>query len=391
MSTRLKVIIWGLMVVGFIFGYAGLVIPGQTAILETPEPGTVQFQRLHIFLFNLVSGGTLLLLFTEESRKLTRRATLYIVAALAFSLAAFLNAYLPAVILALFLAVLVESLRIKRFSFWPGDFFDYSVPVARKFHHAALLCLSLGLLICAGVMLDNQVLHLFHIPLLLLDDFFLGFSFPLSLITFSMMFAMTKQEVSPGVHLAREASFWIVTVGVIIFFVFIIFEIALGELIMSLLLLGDVIIIYILFRAERKRSGEAEDFLTSGMAFLVLTGITGLLLVLWGILTPTDQKGYDLLLQTHAYLSLYGWNLAGLSVLVHYTEFPLRLHELEIILLHWVTVALLAPLGSMYPIFAIAAVPAFMLLIGLIMFSQPLIATQPMTELAPVEEGGGTG
>lgn len=367
MSKQLKVILWCLIIAGFIFGYAGLVLPGQTAILETPRPGEYQYQRLHIFLFNLVAGGTLLLHFTEGKRKLSWRAWTYLATSFAFSILAFLNQYLPAILLAVLLAVIVESIRVERFTFFPSDFFKFSVPVARKFHHAAVLCLSIGLLISAAVMLDNQYLHILNLPLLLLDDFFLGFSFPLSLVTFSVMFSLTGEELRAPMRVLRDASFWIVTVGVIVFFGFIIFGILVAELIIAIILLLDALLIFYLFRTDLKRLDNVEEFLTSGLVFLVLTGVTGLLLVLWGILTPYDSKGQELLLQTHAYLSLYGWNLAGLTVLIHHGEFPLRLNEMEIILLHWITVALLAPLGSLYPIFAVAAIPAFVLLTGLVL------------------------
>jgi hypothetical protein len=140
-----------------------------------------------------------------------------------------------------------------------------------------------------------------------------------------------------------------------------------AELVSAIVLLLDSLLIFYLFRTDLKSLDEPGEFLVSGMIFLILTGVTGLLLVLWGVLTPNDPKGRELLLQTHAYLSLYGWNLAGLTVLIHYREFPLHLNRLEIVLLHWVTVALLAPLGSLYPIFAVAAIPAFTLLTGLIL------------------------
>lgn len=378
MSKHLKVILWCMMTAGFIFGYAGLILPGQTAILETPRPGEFQYQRLHVFLFNLVAGGTVLLYFTEGKHRLSWRGWTYLVASLTFSILAFLNRYMPAIVLAVLLAAIVESVRMERFAFFPSDFFKLSVPVARKFHHAAVLCLSVGLLICAAVMLDNQYLHFLNMPLLLLDDFFLGFSFPLSLATFGVMFSLTDESSRAPLQLLREASFWVVTIGVIIFFVFIILGILAAEVIAAIVLLLDAILIFYLFRADLGNLDEPKEFLLSGMVFLILTGVTGLLLVLWGILTPNDPRGRELLLQTHAYLSLYGWNLAGLTVLVHYQEFPLHLNELEVVLLHWVTVALLAPLGSLYPIFAFAAIPAFAALTGLVLL-KPSRDQEPQT------------
>jgi hypothetical protein len=371
MSTRLKAILWILMTAGFIFGYAGLVFPGQTAILETPRPGTLQFQRLHIFLFNLVCGGTLLLHFTLADQRVSWREWLFLVAALTFSVLAFLNQYLAAALLAIILSIIVESVRVKTFSAFPIDLFQLKIPLYRRFHHAALLCLSLGLLISAGVIFDNLYFHLLKLPLLLLDDFFLGFSFPLSLITFSIIFALTRGDTRKWVRAARESSFWIVTVGVIVFFVVILLGIVVAELALSMLLLLDVILIFYLFRLDLADRGEPGGFLTSGMLFLVLTGITGVLLVVWGVVTPKDSPSWNLLLQTHAYLSLYGWNLAGFTVIVHQHDFPLRLNDLVIILLHWVTITLLAPLGSLHLIFALAAIPAFITLTGLILFSSP--------------------
>jgi hypothetical protein len=116
MSTRLKVILWVLMTAGFVFGYAGLILPGQTAILETPRPGTFQFQRLHIFLFNLVCGGVLLLQYTHGDHRLSWREWLYLILSLVFSVMAFLNQYLIAAFLAIALAILVESVRMKSFA-----------------------------------------------------------------------------------------------------------------------------------------------------------------------------------------------------------------------------------------------------------------------------------
>ena len=265
MSTHLKVILWLSMIVGFIFGYAGLVIPGQTAILETPRPDTYQFQRLHIFLFNLVSAGAILLYFTEERLKLTWRGWIYLLASFVFSIAAFLNRYMLAALLAVLLAVIVEAIRIKRFAFLPVEFFTRSVPLTRKFHHAAVLCLSLGLLICAGVMIDNQYLHLLNLSYLILDDFFLGFSFPISLATFAVMFSIAPDDPRSLISALREASFWIITIGVIVFFVFIILGILVAEIVIAAVLLLDVLLIYYLFRLDLRDRGEPAELLTSGM------------------------------------------------------------------------------------------------------------------------------
>jgi hypothetical protein len=368
MMVRLKAVIWVLIITGFIFGYAGLVIPGQTAILETPREGTYQFQRLHIFFFNLVSGGTVLLYFTQDRYNLTWQVQTFLIGSLTFSIAAFLNLYLIASVLSLLLVIVVETIRIRKFSLFPVEFFDNSVPLTKKFHHAAILCLSLGLLICAGVMIDNLYIHLINLPYLILDDFYLGFSFPISLATFAVIFSITPDARRSLFPFLGTASFWITTIGVIIFFVFIILAILLAEFIIAALLLLDVLILYYIFRVGTGGQTEEIRFLTSGMVFLIVTGVTGFLLVLWSALVPNDLPGREFLLQTHAYLSLYGWNLVGLTAIIHYGDFPRRLNNKSIILLHWITVALLAPLGSGVAIVAFASIPLFVYLTSVLLF-----------------------
>jgi hypothetical protein len=208
-------------------------------------------------------------------------------------------------------------------------------------------------------------------PYLILDDFFLGFSFPISLATFAVMFSITQDTHRPLLPILGVASFWIVTVGVIVFFVLIILAILIAEFITSAVLLLDVLLLYYLFRVGTWGQAEETRFLTSGMVFLITTGITGVLLVLWSALAPNDIQGHSFLLQTHAYLSLYGWNLVGLTAIIHLIDFPKKLNRMSIVLLHWVTVALLAPLGSEFPVLAIIAIALFVLLTRVLLFSQP--------------------
>jgi hypothetical protein len=216
-------------------------------------------------------------------------------------------------------------------------------------------------------MINNEYLHIGGSMDLWLDDFFLGFSFPLSLITFALMFALMRDPQNGVIHLLQEASFWIVTLGVIVFFVFIILNILAAEIVMATILLADVLLIFYLFKRD-SQDLEQSQFLTSGLTFLTFTGVTGILLLLWHLLPNGKAEEQNLLLQIHAYLSLYGWNLSGLTIIVRYDEFPLRLHDTELILLHWLTIALLAPLGSLYPTFALVALPAFVLLLTFIFF-----------------------
>jgi len=369
MNRRWRAVFLFIIAAGFVCGFAGLWLPGQSALLEAPRSGRFQLQRLHVFLFNLVAGGTILMWFTEGKRVVSWRAMVYLVLALLFSLVTFLNHYTLAIVLAVTLAVIVELVRINRFSFVPTEIFQSEVPVAHKFHHAAVLCLSLGLLICAGVMINRRFLHLCPSLDLLLDDFFLGFSFPLSLISFAVMFALSDEKNSGPLRWIGEASFWVVTVGVIVFFVCIIMESFIGELASSFVLLADVIVIFSLFQTNRRHL-EQTEFLVSGMWFLVASGITGVAITLFRAGQFREASGLGLLLQEHAYLSLYGWNLSGLTVVVRHDQFPLRMHAVEIILLHWVAIAFLAPLGTVYPVFAALALPTFVIVLTLMLLGR---------------------
>ena len=370
MPKSLKAVLWLIITLGFLFGFAGLVFPNQSPLVETPPLDTFQFQRLHIFLFNLVAGGTVLLFFTEDRQNPTWRSGLFLLGSLAFSLTAFFNRYFWATLLAIGLALLVEVVRIRRFSFFPTDFFKTTVPVARKFHQAALLCLSLGLLIAAFVMVNNQYLHWINQPMLILDDFFLGFSFPLSLMTFSVIFSLAREDSDRRIQVLREISFWVINLGVIIFFLFIILQIFAMQVVVACLLFADVLLVFFLFRHD-SQALEPDNYLVSGILFLVFTSITGIIITLAENYLPAqDPNAWALLLQIHAYLALYGWNLSGLTVIIRYKEFPLHLHSLEIILLHWLVVSLLAPLGSLYLVFAVIALPTFAVLIWMILFQK---------------------
>ena len=118
-------------------------------------PETVNFERLHIFLFNLCSGGTMLVYYTEGHAHLSRSGRLFLLLAILFALCAFLQWYLPAMIIPLLLGVIIERVRINRFgSRFPRALFTGTERVAKKFHQAVLLCLSLGLFLSTPVILD---------------------------------------------------------------------------------------------------------------------------------------------------------------------------------------------------------------------------------------------
>ena len=66
MSTNLKGILWLMMTGALACGFLHHVV----------APEQINFERLHIFLFNLCSGGTLLVYYTEgQSRLRDRKST----------------------------------------------------------------------------------------------------------------------------------------------------------------------------------------------------------------------------------------------------------------------------------------------------------------------------
>ena len=138
MRKRLKLVLMFTMFTALCFGFLHLFVPDRTLY---------NFERLHIFLFNLVAGGTILIHFTEDNPGLTTKGKLFFTLSFIYALLAFWEFYLPATVVAFVLAALVESVRIKKFSFFPTNFFNPRERVPQKFHQAALLCLSIGLII----------------------------------------------------------------------------------------------------------------------------------------------------------------------------------------------------------------------------------------------------
>ena len=363
MSARWKVLLIALMSLALMFGYLKRLLPGWQLH---------DFERLHIFLFNMVAGGTILLHYSERragrrDKRFSRRVTAYLVLGTAFTLAVYFDRYIIAMALLVPLAVIVESVRMRLFPAFPMDFFRTAVPVWRKFHHASILCLSIALLFSGLVVLNHRYLKLVSLPALELDDFFLGFSFPLSLITMSVMFESMRRDFGRLVSILRHASFWAVNLGVIVFFVFIVVSNRNAELIMALLLTATVVVIFVLF-VGHERNVQQEAFFTSGMIFLLFTGVTGVLWVVLSYLPPNPGLSW-LVLQVHAFAALYGWNLSGLAVVSRYEEFPIRLNSRFVLGLHWVTIVVLAPLGLYQRSIAVVATLCYASLLVAVFFS----------------------
>ena len=344
---------------------------GFMHLFVTPTAGNepVNFERLHIFLFNLVSGGSIILYFTEGREKPSKKLVAFYILGICYAVFAFLKIYIPAVAISLALAAIVESIRIKTFSFLPMDFFMSNKPVHRKFHQASLLCLSIGLVISSVVIINNEYYHWVTMEKLKLDTFFLGFSFPLSLITMSVMFSFMQQAENFTFHVLKNIGFWTVNLGVIIFFLFILFEKLAPQILVTTTLFFCVLMIYYLYYHLGIRE-QQKQFLTSGMGFLVFTALSGIAYIIMAFIPGYyDKDTGKFLMWLHTFVSLYGWNLSGLIVICRFSDFPIRFHSRWVIALHWATAAFLAPLGKYYQLFALLAMAGYIIILYMTFFS----------------------
>ncbi len=363
MSSRFKIVLMTTMTIALICGFMHHLV----------APSTLNFERLHIFLFNLCSGGTLLIYFTEGKEQLSVRGKLFFALSLCFAFTAFLHLYAVTLILPIILAFIIDSVRIRHFGHvFPVGLFSLNESVSRKFHQAALLCLTLGLLISSPVILNDVYTKWATIEKLKLDTFFLGFSFPLSLISMSVIFALMKQERVILISSLKESAFWTINVGVIVFFLFILAKLYLPQIVISVTLFLTVALILYLYWHEGIRL-QQKSFLTSGILFLLFTSITGIVYIFLAFSDYYSPSIGDPLLRLHSFTALYGWNLSGLAVISRHGDFPIRLHSQNVIILHWITVSILCPLGYFYPVFSIAAVIAYAWLLNVLLFNDGVI------------------
>jgi hypothetical protein len=350
----IKSAVFLLMCTAFIFGYLHLF-------------ANHGFERLHIFLFNLTVGGSIILYYSETRSVPSLRVIVFFFLSIVYAISAFFEIYALAIIITVTLSLIVESIRIKTFSFFPRDFFRKDADLPDKFHQASLLCLSMALMTASFVIMNNEYFHWVHFEKLKLNVFFLGFSFPVSLITMSVMFSFINRIEGRLYNIMAHYFFWSINLGVISFFAFIIFEIFPAEFMAALILFISVIMIFIYF-IKFGISVQQKHFLVSGMGFLLSTAITGLLYLLLYLNPELHSKYGKNLLSIHAYLSLYGWNLSGLMVILRWNDFPLKLNTFQVISLHWILIGILAPFGKFYVFFAIISIILYTCLL-LIFFS----------------------
>jgi len=372
-SSRLKIVLMTTMTIALSCGFMHHLV----------DPAVLNFERLHIFLFNLCSGGTLLIYFTEdrEDKTLSIRGKVFFGLSLLFAFSAFFHWYAITLVIPVLLALIIESVRIDHFgSILPVGLFTVRESVSRKFHQASLLCLSLGLLISSPVILNDVYTHWITLEKLKLDTFFLGFSFPLSLISMSVIFALMKEDKILLISSLKESVFWTINLGVIIFFLFILAQLYLPQVAISITLFCTVALILYLYWHEGIKL-QQKTFLTSGILFLLFTSITGIIYIFLAFSDSYDPAEALPLLRVHGFTALYGWNLSGLAVISRHGDFPIKLHSRKVIMLHWLTVAILCPIGYFFPIISVIAVLAYAWLLQMLLFNdgiidQPLVAAE---------------
>jgi len=362
MNIKFKIILAILMTTGFSAEFFEILFP---------EALVYDLERLHIFFFNLCCGSTILLFYTEAEDELSYKTRLFFLLSIIFTIAAFLTYYIISIIILLILVFITESVRIKRFSFFPFEFFKTNVSIAKKFHHASLLCLSIGLILSIPAIINEEYYKFFSLPMIKLNTFFLGFSFPLSLITFSLIFSFMKKTESTLILFLKNISFWAVNGGVIIFFLFILFHINKAQLIISIVLISAIITIFILFYIFSEVT-QQKVLLISGLFFLLFTAGTGILYIGMNLLPEKYYEyfsGIQIIIKMHAFSALYGWNLTGLVIILRYNDFPLDSNLRIMITLHWLIIVVFAFGGYSFLIFAVLGMICFVVFLVIIFFS----------------------
>ena len=154
----------------------------------------------------------------------------------------------------------------------------------------------------------------------------------------------------------------------IIFFLFILAELFLPQVAIASILFCTVTLVLYLYWHQGIPL-QQKSFLTSGILFLLFTSITGILYILLSFSPYYIPEISHPLLRLHAFTALYGWNISGLVVISRHGDFPIQLHSQKVILLHWLTVLVLCPLGYFFPAFAIVAILAYAWLLVMLFFN----------------------
>jgi len=346
MNRPTRIFIATIIIIAFLFGY----------LHHLDLKIILDFHRLHIFLFNLCTGGSVILFYADDTGEISPRVKTYFVISMLYALSTSLALYPATLLLSIPLLYLTEATRIRRFSFFPKQFFDDS-SLSDKFLQASLCCLSLAIIGAACVVTNNIYLQLIHLEKLNLNVFFLGYSFPVSLLTISIVFKSLKTEYNKTINSIGLLLFWTITVGVIVFFIFILMELLIAEIVMASTLVCAVSGLLLLFYHNDQDSPH-RALLLSAMTFLFFTGVTGLLYILKYEFAVFEQS-HKYLLTLHGKISLYGWNLIGIFLAIRWKDKVIPSQSKLIIPMHWIAIVCFAPLGHSYASAAIVAVLMF--------------------------------
>jgi len=98
MNIKLKILFAILMITALCFGFIEIYFPVEN----------YSFERLHIFLFNLCTGGTILLYYTRGKERVSKTIGLFFIGSLIYAFSAFLKIYPLTILLSVLLFILVE-------------------------------------------------------------------------------------------------------------------------------------------------------------------------------------------------------------------------------------------------------------------------------------------
>ncbi len=188
-------------------------------------------------------------------------------------------------------------------------------------------------------------------------------------VVVSILFKFLKNNQDSGTKRLKELIFWAINLGVITFFIFIIFEQLILQAIVTLILFIAVA----LMTGTHLKYGfklQQREFLTSGLAFLLLTAVTGIAYILLEFSPQYSSDNYKWLLRLHTFASLYGWNICGLSVISRFDDFPIRLNSRLLICLHWITAIILAPIGHLHISISILATICYAAILAAVFFGK---------------------
>ncbi|MBW1614991.1 MAG: hypothetical protein JRJ49_00360 [Deltaproteobacteria bacterium] len=198
MSIKFKIILTVLMIIGFGAGFC------DTLFLEIT---VYDLERIHIFFLIYAAAEQLFYVIPKQKIKFVIQQQPFFTLVYICHNGFFKPLYCLDYYLINIGFYKTETVRMKKFSFFPFQFFKSDVLPAEKFHNASLLCLSIGLVLSVFAIINRQYYQVVHSDQAELNTFFLDFSFPLSLITFSLIFSFIKKTEFVLIAFLKNISF----------------------------------------------------------------------------------------------------------------------------------------------------------------------------------------